>query len=255
MSEMNELGNLENTPEVEETENPVEPGTTEQETQSDESTENAEEASGDSENKTDSETAKKKSHGVEKRIAKLVKEREEAAREAAYLRGVLAATQGQGAVNQATEPLQVDPEAPNPNDFADPTDYKVELRLYQREKEAKNKEFQERLAEAHSKHPDLQDLIDDDEVKSSPTIIEAIKSSEIAGELYYYCMSHPDETNEIAKMSPIKAAKAMGKIEAKLTVTPATKSAISKAPAPITPVKTSNVNASKTVKTKDYISY
>lgn len=65
---------------------------------------------------------------------------------------------------------------------------------------------------------------------------ESILGSEKSIELVNYLASKPDEADKIAQLSPLGAARELGKIEAQLESKPA-KPRISKAPAPISGVK------------------
>jgi len=53
-----------------------------------------------------------------------------------------------------------------------------------------------------------------------PFVLNFIAESENSGELRYYLASHPDEAEKIAKLSPIRGIKELGKIEDSLTVKP-----------------------------------
>lgn len=215
---------------------------------SDTSNESSEELE-NSETVVASEPAKKVGgHGVEKRIAKLVKEREEAAKEAAYLRGLLAG-QGHEDVTYKQPSATSDDSAPNPDDFEDELDYKLAIREHNKEKSAREKIFNDKMKAAYEKYDDLQDLVDEDAVKTNQTMLAIVKESDIAGDLFYYLMSNPDEANTIAKMGPIQTSKALLRIEDKLEAAikaPVKKDIkVSKAPAPITPVKTNSAKSAQ----------
>lgn len=187
----------------------------------------------------------KRSRAAEKRIADLVKERER-------LKGQVAALSQQKQNVPQPQAQIMDPATPpDPANFDDPVDYKVELRLWQRDQQAKVVAFQARQKEIIAAHPELPELIESVNAldaqgtpTANPTVVSLIRDSEAGAELWHYLLSHQDEAINIARLSPIQTAKAIGKIEAKLTApapapapraeTPAKKTL----PAPIAPVKT-----------------
>lgn len=211
--------------------------------------------SDESETPSDPDPDKLKSHrskAAEKRIAKLVKEREQ-------LKGQLALFQQ---VNQqqpvAQNPTLYDPSFPNPANYKDgenDLDYRLDVREYQRNKQKKDIEFKDAINNALDKYDDLADLIEADEAKASPVMIQIIKESPVSSDLFYYLMKNSEITNKIAEMSPTLAAKELGKIELKLetkaklasktdksVVKEPAKSNKQSLPAPINPVKSSNSN-------------
>lgn len=196
----------------------------------------------------DSEPAKEhRSKAAEKRIAKLVREREQ-------LKGQLALFQ-QSQQQSTSQPQQVyveaDPLLPDPNQYPNTEDgkmdYKLDLREYQRNQERKDKEFKANLQKAIEKYPDLPELIEEDRSRTNATMVQLIKDSDVSVDLFHYLMANPDVSNKIAVLSPAQSAREIGKIEAKLEEKakviekpPAAKKAL---PAPINPVKTNKAAA------------
>ena len=164
---------------------------------------------------TDPEASKepKRDRSAEKRIAKLVKEREQ-------LKGqldlVLRQPQAPG-TPQTPQPV-IDPEAPNPANYTDELDYKLDVRDYQRSKAKAEAEVVSKVQAAYDKYPDLADLVGGDESRSNATMTQIIKESAVFADLWHHLMSHPDEANRIAKLGPIQTAKEMGIIEHSLKV-------------------------------------
>jgi hypothetical protein len=209
--------------------------------------EESEEADKDDETKSEAESdsAKHRSRAAEKRIAKLVKERE-------ALRGQLALfqqqmTQGYSQQEAYLPPAALDPSFPDPNKYPEgenDLDYKLDVREYQREQAKKDAEWKGKVKEAITKYPDLPELIEADEAKSNPTMVQLIKDSPVSVELFYHLMAHPEVSNKIADMSPAQSAREIGKIEARLeaekeskaktTTTAPVKKAL---PSPLSPVK------------------
>ncbi|MCI4436723.1 MAG: hypothetical protein JHC33_07960 [Ignisphaera sp.] len=188
---------------------------------------------------------------AEKRIAKLIKEREQ-------LKGKLSLYEQQQAPTYETspEPLIIDSNLPNPANYPDgeaDLDYRLDVREYQREQVKKDQTFKEQIQSAFVKYPDLQGLIEADEAKTNPTMAQLIKESPVAVDLFHFLMANPDVSNKIAAMSPAQSAKEIGKIEVRLEekVKVTTPAPVKKTPPPppINPVKSStSVAPSKQIK-------
>ena len=218
-------------------ETPVESEATEQEATSEKSEETPE--------STEPEPVKKKTHGLEKRIAKLVKERETALQEAAFYRGQLTTGTTQPQIPKTLTPADTSllPGPPNPANYTDQIEYQLDVREYQREQARLDREFKTKINQAKAKYPDLQELIELDSTDVvRPDTMQLLKESDATGDLFYFFMSHPDEFNAINAMSPLRKAKEFGKIETRIAEKSTSKPAkkVSNAPKPITPVKQSS---------------
>ena len=95
--------------------------------------------------------------------------------------------------------------------------------------------FQERIAEAAEKNPLITDILADKTMPISPAMAEIIKASDVAADMLVYLHDNRKEALRIRGLSPILAAKEMGRIEATLTSTPKPPppKKVSQAPAPI----------------------
>jgi hypothetical protein len=155
---------------------------------------------------------------AEKQIAKLVRERER-------LKGQLEATRNQ--IKQpANQEIFIDLDAPNPLNYANgenDIDFRVDAKLYQRDKQKKNENFKAVQKEVIQKYEDTLELIEMDAERASsgiktvsPMVIKLIYDSPVSGELWHYLLANSDEAIKIAQMNPIKTALAIGRIEAKL---------------------------------------
>jgi hypothetical protein len=190
----------------------------------------------------------KRSRAAEKRIADLVKERER-------LKGQVAAlSQQKQNVPQPQAQIMDSTAPPDPAAYEDPIDYKVDLKLWERDQRTKAVEFQAKQKAIIAAHPELPELIESANAldaqgipTANPTVVSLIRGSEAGAgaDLWHYLLAHQDEAISIARLSPLQTAKAIGKIEAKLTApapTPAPKAGtpVKKPtlPAPIAPVKT-----------------
>ncbi len=107
-----------------------------------------------------------------------------------------------------------------------------------------------RLAEAKKEIADFDEVIEDSGVQVSDQVRDAIIDSDIGPQILYHLAENPEEATRIGAMTVPAALRAIGKLEAKLEkpaakveeVKPVVKEVvISKAPAPITPLKGANV--------------
>lgn len=191
-----------------------------------------------------------KKPGVHNRIGELTKEKydakreaEAAQREAEYWR-----QQALKAAEQKPEPTQADEPTGEPTleqfDF-DTGKYMKALLKWDREQEkieeSKQKQqeaaqkrqqtFKEREQAFAAAHPDYEEVAKAEHVPITKEMAEAIIESDDAPAIAYYLGQNLEEASAIAAMSPIAAARAIGRIEAKLSAT-------TSVPAPITPAKT-----------------
>ena len=91
-------------------------------------------------------------------------------------------------------------------------------------------------------YSDFAELTLNEDLILAPDVVHILLDTEIPEEIMYHLASNPDESERISGLDPIRIAKEIGKIEVKLTksevkeVKPPKKQ--SKAPDPITPVRT-----------------
>ena len=202
--------------------------------------------------------------GAEKRISKLVKQRETERREkerlaaeVAYYKGLFDGKQGNTPVPPSQTPQSAETitpaSVPDPSQFTDLVDYKVALALYNRDQQVKSQSVAAKIQNAYTKYPDLKEIQEEvmaegGDIHLGPTATQALTESDIPDELLNYMWRHPDEARSLANMTPIQAAKTIGRIEDKLRpqTSPAGKLVApkSKAPAPVTPVKPQSVSSS-----------
>lgn len=102
--------------------------------------------------------------------------------------------------------------------------------------------------EARKAHSDFDDVMSS--VKGTPAdmvpqfVLTYITESDQSGEMAYFLAKNPDETQRIAKLSPIRGIAELGRLEAKLTAKEPVKADAEKpperpgAPPPITPIST-----------------
>lgn len=191
-----------------------------------------------------------KKPGVHNRIGELTKEKHDAKREAeaAQREAEYWRQQALKAAEQNPEPTQADAPTGEPTreqfDYDDAQYMKAwykwqrdqeraeETRTKQAEEAQKrHKTFQEREQAFAAAHPDYEEVAKAEHVPITKDMAEAIIESDDAPAIAYYLGQNLEEASAIAAMTPIAAARAIGRIEAKL-------SAKTAAPAPTTPTKT-----------------
>jgi len=212
--------------------------------------------------------------GVQKRINQLVKQREQEKRAHAATRKELETLKSGEKVETKfgeTEEITV-PAKPNPDDdkFKTYDDYlkaydkymdakikvsnqQLEQRILKKQAESdaekvKTKEQEEQqekinntFDEGRKKYKDFDEVVNN--TPASDAMMIAMIESENSTELAYYLGQHPDEADRISQLSPLAAARELGKIEAKLTTKRSNR--ISDNPPPITPSGSSGKSSSK----------
>lgn len=177
-------------------------------------------------------------NGVQKRIDELTRLRYEAQREADYWK--------QQAQTSKPEPVveQVDKE-PDLEDYDDYEQYIKDLSKYTVRQERKAAEesnkssatqqsFAKAVEDFRSKNPDYDIVVNNPSLPISKDMAEVIMLSEVGPQLAYHLGKNPGEAARISGLSPIAAARELGKMEAKLSL-PQTKKTPS-APDPVKPV-------------------
>lgn len=234
---------------------PVEGETTPAEEADEEEPEKKE--TGKDETPAEKETWPQKQSRYAKRITELTRDREMALRKAADLEAEVAALKGKpkedGAVPKG--------ERPKAENFETYDDYIVALgewsaarTIEERTKKSAKKEeadtrseteirFQAQIETAKSEIEDFEKVVFDPKLPISQDMMSVLKESDRGAEVLYYLGQHPEEAGRIYPLSPIGAAKELGRIEERLEKKPAVpapkKKVISEAPEPINPVEDS----------------
>jgi len=106
-------------------------------------------------------------------------------------------------------------------------DYKAEERIAadRRAREAEQQDrarveaqqaYAQRESAARSEMPDYDAVVNRPDLPVSPVMVETIYESNVGPQIRYYLGQHPEECRRIATMPPARAAREMGKIEARL---------------------------------------
>ena len=152
------------------------------------------------------------------------------------------------------------------------TDWKVEQKLKAQQAEATSEteeaselqaadeiadELDTIAAKGRDKYDDYESVVFDKDLTLTQEMVETIIQSDIAEEIFYYLGQNPDIAAELSEMTPFKAAKEIGKLEVEIaagipkpnvmskgggaspdkTVKSSNKKKLTKAPAPINPVR------------------
>jgi hypothetical protein len=165
--------------------------------------------------------------GVQPRIDELTRARREAEREAAYWKAVAAGTQS---------PAQAAPQRPDPanfekyDDYIDAlTDWKAEQAVAKRMEadstrkatETRAQTFAERQAQARTTMPDYDEVVGGSDTPIANHVGEAILESELGPQLAYHFAKNPDVLMRLNNMSPMAAAREIGRLEVTLSAKPA----------------------------------
>lgn len=106
--------------------------------------------------------------------------------------------------------------------------------------EAKAQAWHERQSNFREATPDYDAVVGKSSVQVAPHVVDTLLDSDSGPELAYHLAKHPETVRRINALSPLAAAREIGRIEASLS-TPAAprEKPASKAPAPITPARSS----------------
>lgn len=218
---------------------------------------------------------KKPNPKLEKRFSELTKQREEARKEAQREREARESLESRiRELEGKAEPKPVEENVkPQPSQFNDAFEYaealaewSAEQAILNREKaeaERKEQESRQKMAESWKQReaaikadlPDYDEMIASAaDVQVSDVIRDAIIESDVGPRILYHLAENPELVETLNTSSPIKALREIGKLEAKFEANETPKEAKteaetkpsiarSKAPAPITPIKTSSAVA------------
>lgn len=159
--------------------------------------------------------------GVQPRIDELTKARREAEREAAYWKQV--------AQGQAQPSAEAANPKPTPDQFSDYaefvealTDWKADQAVAKRMEQDSNRKvaetrtqtFVEREVAARIEMPDYTEVVGGSDAPLADHVGEVILESEHGPKLAYHLAKNPDVLDRLNRMSPLAAARELGRIEA-----------------------------------------
>lgn len=205
--------------------------------------------------------------GVQKRIDAITKEKYEERRErqAAQERADRFEAELQSIRNgtQQQQPKALANGAPDPESYAagryDPdylealTDHKVNLMFASQEnkatmaqKQSAISELQEAARTAHADYDTIEQDFFQHQLTTVPEFRELLLDSENPAEMSYYLGKNPDEMDKLGEMTQAQALRYMGRLEAKINVSPSleqNKKTVSTAPKPIAPLGSAKTSA------------
>ncbi len=231
-------------------ENEQNSGVAETEVENTDSTEAHEDAEGDEENSSDleAEADKPKKSGFEKRISKEVARKNEALREVEFWKKEALKSKGKDESQSSTQPSVTHTDKPKFSDYNDLeayteaiTDWKVEQKLAtQAEKSKQNtvvNTYNDRVKEFSKVRPDFQEVLASSELEISGPVKELIFESDVGPAIALHLAENEELAERIKGMSFVRQVAEIGKLEDKLTQKKVDKKVVSKAPAPISPIK------------------
>ena len=217
-----------------------------------EATETTDEESNSSTN-TDNdgeESQSKPKKGFEKRISKVVAERDRATRELEYwreqaLRGQTPTPQQESKTQVEGKPSRSQFDGDDDAYFEALSDWKVESRLQQRDAQVAQAKLVENYAtrakEFAKERPDFFDIINDaNDLVIAPETGYIIQKSEAGPKLALYLAENSDENDRLNRLNATERVFELGKLEMRLTDAPKSKAQpkkVSTAPQPLQPVK------------------
>lgn len=200
-----------------------------------------------------SESQAKPKKGFEKRISKVVSERDRARQELEYwreqaLKGAQTTQpQTQNVQGQYTDKPIREHYATDEQYFEALSDYKVEQRLQQREilqqQKALVENYNTRAQEFAKERPDFYDIIDDaTDLIIAPETAYIIQKSEQGPRIALYLAENPDEADRLNRLDATTRVYELGRLETKLNKSTSSQPKaevrkVSSAPAPLSPVK------------------
>jgi hypothetical protein len=100
-------------------------------------------------------------------------------------------------------------------------------------------EFRTRLEKAQTKYPDFLEVVGATDVLVPDAVLQFITESDYGADITYHMANHPDFTDKIRKLSPVKALAEIGKLESTfekpVQVTPAPPAPVVPPAAPVVP--------------------
>jgi hypothetical protein len=125
----------------------------------------------------------------------------------------------------------------------------VENRSRAEQAEKADEAYHERAEQARERYVDFVAVVENPLLPISESMAEFIKDSDIGPDVAYYLGKNPAKAQQIAQLSPVRAARELSRIEAEIASKP--KANPSKAPEPITPVGTRGKAASSPLPSDD----
>ena len=198
-----------------------------------------------------------KKGGAQKRIDELTRDKHEALREAQFWREQAAKQQSAQSSQDAKKPARAD-FADDEGYFEALAEFKADQKVAayreqsqaERANEAESRHnatrfelYQQRVSDSAEAMPDYHEVVGKSDVPAAPHVLESIIESDSGPQLAYHLAKNPDVAERLNDMTPLQAAREIGRLEAQLAQpkveTPPQKRTTNE-PAPINPVRGGN---------------
>lgn len=218
-----------------------------------EAEEPAEEAAEEDAPQEDLHEEKRRGKTAQDRINDLTRARREAERERDFYKGLVSQPTPSSPAEGAPKPT------PDSFDTYDEfvealTDWKVEqkdnakssARAQQTAEMVREANWASKLEDVRSVIPDYAEVVGSSEVTISDHVADALFDSDLGPQLAYHMAKNPEVVERLNKLSPVKAAIELGRLEVALT-TPVARPT-TKAPAPVNPIRSAPARQSDLAK-------
>jgi hypothetical protein len=125
----------------------------------------------------------------------------------------------------------------------------VEQRTRAEQNDRLREQYDERTEKARERYADFTAVVENPLLSVNEAMAEFIMDSEHGPDVAYYLGKNPAKADQIAQLSPMRAARELSRIEAEIAARP--KASPSKAPEPITPVGTRGKSAASPLPSDD----
>jgi hypothetical protein len=151
------------------------------------------------------------------------------------------------------------------------TDWKIDQKLPKIREEfsqtqrisQQNQDWGNKIARAKTEYPDYEAVMEDAmDIPITPTVSEALQSSDFGADLAYYLAKNPQEAQRLNSLPPVTCAREIGRIESYLEYEKSQAkektAVVSKAPVPIKPGRNSTAPVAKSLESmtpSEYMTY
>lgn len=199
---------------------------------------------------------------LERRFSEMTRQREQARDEARQEREKREQVEAKvrELESRLTPTVVSDDEEPRPSAYHDAYEYAKDLSVYAASKALRDRDQQQAMAQAQEQRtvlmqswatrieetkaelPNFVEMVESSDIRISDPVRDAILESEVGPKILYHLAEHPEVAEKLTRGSMITALREIGRLEAQFIQTherpePVKPSLKSKAPAPITPLR------------------
>ncbi len=203
---------------------------------------------------------------LERRFSELTRQREQARDETRQEREKReqAEAKVRDLESRLTPPVDSVDEEPMPSAYQDAYQYAKDLSVYAANKALRDRDQQQAMAKAQEQRtalmhtwatrieatkaelPNFVEMVESSDIRISDPVRDAILESEVGPKILYHLAEHPEVAEKLTRGSMITALREIGRLEAQFETTherPEPAKLKSKAPAPITPLRSTTGGA------------